>query len=243
MPAGSGAVVLRTPTGEPEDGGTGGFTSVVRRVFGGESSAIKVKGHDDLLVYRARCCNPIRGEEIVGYVTRGKGVAVHSKSCPNVMNLMYEPERRIAVEWGKDGNVGRSGQAGYPVKLAVLCDNRPGMLKQIATVISDSNTNIRNMEAKTSRDHAMVDIVADIADLKHLERIVSGSAEDSRRAGRAASAEVVEKRLAGGLTEQPPYGDTAVEGSDADAPKQPSLPGLENRRAYPVRPQRRWLGS
>ena len=64
--------------------GPGGFTSVVRRVFGGDSSAIKVKGHDDLLVYRAKCCNPIRGEAIVGYVTRGKGVAVHSKSCPNM---------------------------------------------------------------------------------------------------------------------------------------------------------------
>jgi guanosine-3',5'-bis(diphosphate) 3'-pyrophosphohydrolase len=162
----------RQPT-QPEDPGTGGFTSVVRRVFGGESSAIKVKGHDDLLVYRAGCCNPIRGEEIVGYVTRGKGVAVHSKSCANVVNLMFEPERRIDVEWGKDGNA-QKGQEGYPVKLSVSCDNRPGMLKQIATVISDSNTNIRNMEAKTDDETAMVEIVADIADLKHLDRIVTG---------------------------------------------------------------------
>src|SRR5512142_3314164 len=80
-----------------------GFTSVVRRVFGGDSSAIKVRGHDDLLVYRARCCNPIRGEEIIGYVTRGKGVAVHSRNCPNVTNLMYEQDRRIAVEWAREG--------------------------------------------------------------------------------------------------------------------------------------------
>ena len=80
------------------DGGSNGLTSVVRRVFGGDSSAIKVKGHDDLLVYRARCCNPIRGEEIEGYVTRGKGVAVHSKSCANVVNLMFEPERHC-VPW------------------------------------------------------------------------------------------------------------------------------------------------
>jgi GTP pyrophosphokinase len=158
---------------QPQDeGDAGGFTSVVRRVFGGDSSAIKVKGHDDLLVYRARCCNPIRGEEIVGYVTRGKGVAVHSRSCTNVLNLMFEQERRIAVEWGKDGTP--KGQEGYPVKLAVACDNRPGMLKQIATVISDSNTNIRNMEAKTEAEHATVEIVADIADLKHLDRIVTG---------------------------------------------------------------------
>ena len=62
---------------------------------------IKVKGIDDLLVYRAKCCNPIRGEQIVGYVTRGKGVAVHSDACPNVQNLMYEVERKIEVEWAR----------------------------------------------------------------------------------------------------------------------------------------------
>jgi GTP diphosphokinase / guanosine-3',5'-bis(diphosphate) 3'-diphosphatase len=57
-----------------------------------------VKGIDDLLVYRAKCCNPIRGEAIVGYVTRGKGVAVHSRMCPNVQSLMYDVERKIEVE-------------------------------------------------------------------------------------------------------------------------------------------------
>jgi GTP diphosphokinase / guanosine-3',5'-bis(diphosphate) 3'-diphosphatase len=158
--------------GDGDVDATTGLTSVVRRVFGGETSAIKVTGHDDLLTYRAQCCNPIRGEEIVGYVTRGKGVAVHSKSCTNVLNLMFEPERRIAVEWGRDAAAPQ--RAGYPVKLSVLCDNRPGMLKEIATVISDAKTNIRNAEANTSEDHATIDIVADIADLKHLERILSG---------------------------------------------------------------------
>ncbi len=166
-----------TPGADPEGPSNGGgISSVVRRVFGGDTSAIKVKGHNDLLVYRARCCNPIRGEEIVGYVTRGKGVAVHSKSCANVENLMFEPERRIAVEWGKDGTVGTAPiwETGFAVKLVVLCDNRPGMLKQITAVISDANTNIRNIEAKTSETHATVDIVVDILDLKHLERIISG---------------------------------------------------------------------
>jgi GTP pyrophosphokinase len=164
-----------THGGEVEDPGSS-FTNVVRRVFGGDATAIKVKGHDDLLVYRARCCNPIRGEEIVGYVTRGKGVAVHSKTCSNVENLMYEPERRIAVEWGKDGSVGTAPvwQTGFAVKLVVLCDNRPGMLKQITAVISDANTNIRNIEAKTAETHATVDIIVDIADMKHLERIITG---------------------------------------------------------------------
>jgi GTP pyrophosphokinase len=154
----------------------GGFTSVVRRVFGGGNSAIKVKGHDDLLVYRARCCNPIRGEEIIGYVTRGKGVAVHSRNCANLEKLMIEPERRIAVEWGKDGSVGTAPvwQTGFPVKLVVLCDNRLGMLKQITAVISDTETNIRNIEANTENSQATIDIIVDIADLKHLERIITG---------------------------------------------------------------------
>ena len=166
--------VSGSPQGE--DDKPGGLGSVVRRVFGGETSAIKVKGHDDLLVYRARCCNPIRGEEIIGYVTRGKGVAVHAKSCPNVNNLLYDVDRRIVVEWGSDGRPGTVPlwQQGYPVKLGVFCDNRPGMLKQITAVISDENTNIRNIEATTAETHATVDIIIEIADLKHLERIMNG---------------------------------------------------------------------
>jgi GTP pyrophosphokinase len=164
-----------TPAPETEDQ-PGTFTSVVRRVFGGDSPAITVKGHDDLLVYRARCCNPIRGEEIIGYVTRGKGVAVHSKTCKNVENLMYELERRIPVEWGKDGSIGTAPawQSGFPVKLVVECDNRPGMLKQITAIISDTDTNIRNIGAETAENRATVDIIVDIADLKHLERIIMG---------------------------------------------------------------------
>ena len=145
--------------------------SVVRRVFGGENNnALIVKGSGDLLVYRARCCNPIRGESIVGYVTRGKGVAVHAISCPNVVNLMYEPERRIDVAWARD----ESTPSAYPVKLTVFCDDRYGMLKLITGVIGDAKSNIRNIEARTANSQAVVDIVLDITDLKHLETIVTG---------------------------------------------------------------------
>src|SRR5579863_6008902 len=154
-----------------EDEGGGGIGSVVRRVFGGDhSNAIRVKGHGDLLVYRARCCNPIRGEAVVGYVTRGKGVAVHSINCPNVINLMYEPERKIDVEWARDEGTPSS----YPVKLTVFCDDRFGMLKQITAVISDAKTNIRDVQVRTSNTQANVDVVLDIADLKHLENIIAG---------------------------------------------------------------------
>jgi len=155
----------------------GTLGTVIRRVFGqsADSGAIKVKGYNDLMVYRARCCNPIRGEAIVGYVTRGKGVAVHAVSCPNVNNLMYEADRRIAVEWAKPGKAATpSGKATYPVKLTVFCDDRPAMLKQLTAVISDGNTNIRNIEARTADSRATIDIVIDIEDVKHLDRVMTG---------------------------------------------------------------------
>ena len=160
------------PVVEEDPDKSGSIASVVRRVFGGDHSndAIRVKGQGDLLVYRARCCNPIRGESVVGYVTRGKGVAVHAINCPNVINLMYEPERKIDVEWARD----EGAPSAYPVKLTVFCDDRFGMLKQITAVISDSKTNIRNIDARTSNGQANIDIILDIADLKHLENIIQG---------------------------------------------------------------------
>src|SRR5271155_881200 len=152
-------------------GFTSGLTSAVRRVFGSDSDAIVVRGSGDLLVYRARCCNPIRGEAIVGYVTRGKGVAVHSINCPNVTNLLYEPDRRIDVLWAGD----KDGQPiSYPVKLTLLCDDRWGMLKQITAVISDTKTNIRSMESRSQNGQACIDVVLEIADLKHLQKIIDG---------------------------------------------------------------------
>ena len=71
------------------------MSDAVRKLHLTGSDSLQVEGQNDLLVYRARCCNPIRGEEIIGYVTRGKGVAVHARSCPNVQNLLYESDRRI----------------------------------------------------------------------------------------------------------------------------------------------------
>lgn len=137
----------------------------------GGDLVIRVKGVDDLMVYRAKCCNPIRGESIVGYVTRGKGVAVHSANCTNVQNLMYEVERKIDVEWA------RSGAEPFPVRLSVLTDDRPGMLNQLTNVLFTEQSNIRSLEArgddKRGNDGAVVEMTAEIRDKKQLERIVS----------------------------------------------------------------------
>jgi guanosine-3',5'-bis(diphosphate) 3'-pyrophosphohydrolase len=136
-----------------------------------DDAVIKVHGMDDVMVYRAKCCNPIKGEGIVGYVTRGKGIAVHSRTCPNVQNLMYDAERKIEVDWA------RNASDSFPVRIVVHTDDRPGLLHQLTSVLSDENTNVRSLEAKTDvnagNDAALVEMTVDVRDKKQLEKLCS----------------------------------------------------------------------
>src|ERR1051325_99492 len=148
------------------------ISPVERQQRGAQADGVvKVRGIDDLLVYRAKCCNPIRGEAIVGYVTRGKGIAVHSRACPNVQNLMYEVERKIDVEWE------RSADDSFPVHIVVRTDDRPGLLAHITSALSDEKTNIRSLEARTdidsTADGALVEMTVDVRDKKQLEKLVN----------------------------------------------------------------------
>lgn len=133
--------------------------------------ALRVKGMNDVLIYRASCCNPIPGEAIVGYITRGKGVAVHSVSCSNVQNLMYEVERKIDVEWAKQA------AESFDVQISIMTDDRPGMLAQFTQVLFSENSNIRTLEARTDEDRggdgAIVDIKIEVRDKRQLEKILS----------------------------------------------------------------------
>jgi GTP pyrophosphokinase len=145
-----------------------GIASVVRRVLGANEEKIKVRGFDDLMVFRARCCNPIRGEKIIGYITRGKGVSVHSAACPNVVNLLYDPERRIDVEWDK----GTDGGAPYTVRLSIQVEDRKGILADVSSKIAGINTNIRNVEATTTDQRGRIDMTVEISDVKHLQKVI-----------------------------------------------------------------------
>ena len=166
------------------------MSEAVKRVyFSRGADSLQVEGQGDLLVYRARCCNPIRGEEIIGYVTRGKGVAVHARSCPNVQNLLYESDRRINVEWaplpdqtgagkaasgaaGTHRSTVRSQQVRYPVRLAIHCDDRAGMLKELTAIISDDDTDIRSVDSSTTPEgNAIVEFVIETIDLRHLNKL------------------------------------------------------------------------
>jgi GTP pyrophosphokinase len=144
-----------------------GLVSAVRRVLGTGEEKIKVRGADDLMVFRARCCNPIRGEQIVGYITRGKGVSVHSMSCPNVVNLLYDPERRIEVEWDKGADA-----APYTVRLSIQVEDRKGILADVSAKIAGINTNIRNVEATTDASMGRIDMTVEISDVKHLQKVI-----------------------------------------------------------------------
>ncbi|OFV85313.1 MAG: GTP pyrophosphokinase [Acidobacteria bacterium RIFCSPHIGHO2_12_FULL_67_30] len=147
-----------------------GLRRTVRRMFRLEDKGLPL--HDrDLMMYRARCCNPIRGEEVIGYITRGRGIAVHAKACPNVQNLLYDLERRIKVTWAED-----EGQPeAYPVHLAIRTNDRPGLLTQISGVIANHKCNIRAAEARSALADgtALIELTFDVESMKQLDRILA----------------------------------------------------------------------
>jgi guanosine-3',5'-bis(diphosphate) 3'-pyrophosphohydrolase len=143
------------------------LADAVKRLLRVGDERIRVRGTDDLLIYRAKCCNPIMGEPIVGYITRGKGVSVHSQSCPNVVNLMYDPERRIPVEWEQ------GAEGAYEVRINVGVEDRPGLLAAITTMLAGMNADIRDADVRTFDDQtASIELTLRIQDLKHLEKVV-----------------------------------------------------------------------
>jgi GTP pyrophosphokinase len=134
------------------------------------SQALEVTGDADFLVYVAKCCKPLPGEAIVGFVTRGKGVAVHSRSCPNVKNLMYHPEREIEVRWATDAAA--SGASSNQIELDMAFDDRSGMLASISQVISAEGSDILSCQLRTEHNDrgfaAMTIVVRNAAQLDRI---------------------------------------------------------------------------
>jgi GTP pyrophosphokinase len=145
----------------------GALQKVVRRILPFGGAGIRVKGENDLLATLAKCCRPVPGEEIVGYVTRGRGVSVHSTACPNVKHLLFDPSREIAVEWESAKN------ASFTVDLEIKTEDRPGLLARITQVISAAESNIQSIDARTS-DDGTATITGSITtpDRKHLDRLL-----------------------------------------------------------------------
>ena len=141
----------------------------VKKFIGIGEDAIIVKGVDNLLTTRGRCCNPLRGEDIIGYISLGKGIVVHNKRCKNVAQLMINKDRIVDVEWAKSEKIEIQS-----VRILVTTENRNGMLAGITNAIAEIKTGIRNASASVSRDDkGLIEVTVEVFDKKHLDRVVT----------------------------------------------------------------------
>ena len=127
------------------------------------SSAIEVLGVGDLLTSIARCCNPINGDEIAGYITRSRGVTVHRRNCPNILNET-EKERLVTVDWGKT-------QTLYPVRIQVRAWDRVGLLRDVTTAVSDEGVNIAECVSEEYADMSIITLTAHIRGIDQLSTL------------------------------------------------------------------------
>jgi GTP pyrophosphokinase len=129
-------------------------------------TGILVKGMDDILIRFGKCCQPVPGDPIIGYITRGYGVTVHRANCVNALKM--NPERQIEVEWTEEN------KETYPVKIAVISYDRVGLLADIATTISKNDANILSVNTKT-KENRMVEsyLTLAVSSTAHLNRVLS----------------------------------------------------------------------
>lgn len=126
-----------------------------------------IKGHGDLLANLAKCCRPVPGDELIGYVTRGRGITVHSRECPNLKTLSFDASRLIEVEWARQTQPG----ATYPVGLMLETEDRKGMLARLTEVIAKEGTNVQNFQAGTETGRGIITFVIEVRNRKHLDRM------------------------------------------------------------------------
>jgi GTP pyrophosphokinase len=142
------------------------LTAVINKLKGKSSSAVEISGVDDVLVRFGKCCNPVPGDEIIGFITRGKGVTIHTADCQ--LALESDPERRIDVAWSK----GKSSV--LPVKIRVLCHDVKGILANITMAITNSEANIASAHIQSTVDQRGENIFeVNVVDLSHLQRVMN----------------------------------------------------------------------
>ncbi len=129
-------------------------------------SPVVIDGQEDVLVNFAKCCSPLPGEDVAGFVTRGRGITVHRRDCSQLLEL--EPERRLPVEWG-----GAAGEMGHRGGIRVLCVDRPGLLANITKTCTDSEINITRAEVVQLEDQkAECTMQVQVHDVSELTRLI-----------------------------------------------------------------------
>jgi GTP pyrophosphokinase len=131
-------------------------------------SIIKIKGIDNVLYHIAKCCFPVPGDSVIGFITKGKGVTIHRKNCLNLERLALNSERLIDVEWSHDGD------STSPVKLSIESLDKPGILAELSALISAVNVNIAYIKATSTHDkRAIIELILEVKDLKQLSDILN----------------------------------------------------------------------
>ena len=150
----------------PASTGFGRVTEMARRLVGNRSkTGVQIGGVDDVLVRFGRCCNPVPGDPIVGFITRGRGVTVHTVGCERA--LATDPERRVDVAWDVHGDYKR------PVTLRVLTVDRPGLLAEMSSIFSQRGVNISQANCRATGDERAVNTFeVTISDLKQLTDVI-----------------------------------------------------------------------
>jgi len=135
----------------------------------GTSRGVRIQGADGLMVRYAQCCQPVPGDTVVGYVTRGRGVSIHRADCPNLLFLMHEPERRLEIDWQE--------QAGerFTVRLSLEGLDRRGLYADIAAAVSSTGTDIRSMELKSMDGRVTGAALVEVENLSHLQKIIKAA--------------------------------------------------------------------
>jgi GTP pyrophosphokinase len=126
---------------------------------------VRIQGMDNLMVRYSRCCQPVPGDPVIGYITRGRGVSIHRKDCPNVLALSRDPERRIEIEWAAE-----KGDRFF-VKLFMRGSDRRGLLSDVARAITDTGTDISHADMRTTEGGMNGEFVVEVRDLAHLEKV------------------------------------------------------------------------
>ncbi|MCU0623907.1 MAG: bifunctional (p)ppGpp synthetase/guanosine-3',5'-bis(diphosphate) 3'-pyrophosphohydrolase [Gemmatimonadaceae bacterium] len=133
----------------------------------GTSKGIRIQGADGLMVRYAQCCQPVPGDQVVGYVTRGRGVSIHRGDCPNVLMLAHEPERRLEIDWQQ-----QQGER-FAVRLVLEGNDRRGLYADVASAVTGTGTDIKAMELKAVDGRAIGAVLVDVEHLSHLEKVVN----------------------------------------------------------------------
>ncbi len=131
-----------------------------------EDRGVRIEGLDNLMVRYSQCCQPVPGDPVIGYVTAGRGVSIHRKDCPNVLNLTRDPERRVEIEWSA------GAEDRFLVKLYTRGTDRRGILSDIARAISDTGTNIQHADIRAIDEGMLGEFVVEVQDLPHLNRVI-----------------------------------------------------------------------